>query len=92
MTRGMFTGTGGGVPPVSYERFRTGFTFTDIRRQLYDETKVRCAAGDYITVTRKRVLGRWGEIKRGMYEAYLEEMRDAAAAEIDDFVGSLTAA
>lgn len=50
-----------------YNNFRTGLTFTDIRRDLKREAKKKYERGQYMFITRATVLGRWREIKLKMY-------------------------
>ena len=52
---------------ISYDKFRTGLTFQDIRDLLKLEQDAKYAEGKYMFVTRKTVLGRWHEIKLRMY-------------------------
>jgi hypothetical protein len=59
---------------IKYRDFRTGMTFTDIRRELQGEQTAAKARDEYMFVTRKTVLGRWSYYKRSMYEAYLRSM------------------
>lgn len=54
---------------MKYRDFRTGMTFTDVRRELQGEQTAAAARGEYMFVTRKTVLGRWSHYKRTMYEA-----------------------
>lgn len=56
--------------PLAYADFRTGLTFLDVRQSLWvhsDNYK------DWRHVTRHTVLGKWHELKRKMYAAYLDE-------------------
>ncbi len=50
-----------------YDKFRTGYTFKEIRRMLSREQKERYKRGQYMFVTRATVLGRWHELKQKMY-------------------------
>jgi hypothetical protein len=53
---------------LSYDNFRTGFNFKDIRQMLWsysDDPK------DWPDVTRRTVLGKWREIKLQMYDQYI---------------------
>jgi hypothetical protein len=59
---------------IKYRDFRTGMTFTDIRRELQGEQTAAAARGEYMYVTRKTVLGRWCYYKRQMFEAYQRSM------------------
>ncbi len=52
-----------------YNSFRTGLTFTDIRRALKLEAKKKYERGQYMFITRATVLGRWHELKLKMYSA-----------------------
>lgn len=47
--------------PVTYEAFRTGLTFSDVYRMLWERRWKR----------RRTVLGKWREIKQDMYAEYL---------------------
>ncbi len=56
---------------MSYAQFRTGLTFTDVRRQLAQESDARVASGlPPLFVTRRTVIGRWREIKLAMWDYY----------------------
>lgn len=51
-----------------YAKFRTGLTFGDVRRMLaVEQRQTRDYTGDYMFVSRSTVLGRWHEIKQGMW-------------------------
>lgn len=54
--------------PPTYEEFRTGLTFKDVRRILADEQVAAAANGDRMYVRRNGVLGRFREIKLQMYD------------------------
>ena len=56
---------------ISYEDFRSGLTFADVREILKSEQDAAYAAGQYMFVSRRTVLGRWSQYKREAYEAYL---------------------
>lgn len=55
---------------TSYADFRSGLTFTDVRAELQSEQEAARARGDAMYVTRHTVLGRWGQHKRALWEAY----------------------
>lgn len=57
---------------LDYEDFKTGFTFKDIRLMLKQEADRKYKKGEYMFITRKTVLGRWHQIKKEMYNEYLE--------------------
>lgn len=59
---------------LSYSEFRTYLTFTEVRRILQREQKLKRKNFEYMFVTRKTVLGRWRQIKKHMYKAYLQEV------------------
>lgn len=56
---------------ISYENFRTGFTFKDVRQMLQNEANMKYENGIYTYITRATVLGRWHEMKQTMYNDYL---------------------
>jgi len=56
----------------SYNDFRTGLTFKDVRQILKHESKIKYNKGEYMFITRHTVLGRWHQIKKQMYEEYLD--------------------
>jgi len=55
---------------MDYDDFRTGYTFTEIRRMLALEQKRKRRGFEYMFVTRKTVLGRWHQLKQEMYQQY----------------------
>lgn len=57
---------------VEYKRFRTGFTFTEVRRQFWKNTPNR---EDWKRISRHTVLGRWREIKRTMWTDHIEQCK-----------------
>lgn len=52
----------------AYHKFRTGSTFADVREILQHEADARYHRGDYMFISRPTVLGRWREIKLGMFK------------------------
>ena len=57
-------------PRLSYEAFRTGLTFREVRRMLWvhsDDPR------DWKYKRRKTVLGLWRSIKLGLWDRYLAE-------------------
>lgn len=59
---------------LSYEEFRTGLTFYDVRWLLHswsDDKK------DWRHVTRHTVLGKWREIKKRMYAEYVKQYKES---------------
>lgn len=58
---------------VPYDRFRTGFTFAEVRTMLwsYSEDPRDWPRG----ISRHTVLGRWREIKLEMYDRYLQDLQ-----------------
>lgn len=52
---------------LAYQASRTGLTFGDVRRLLAIEQAQIRARGEYMYVTRATVLGRWRELKLGMF-------------------------
>ncbi len=56
----------------TYDTFRTGLTFNDIRQILKFEQRRKYEKGEYMFITRHTVLGRWREIKLRMYNEYLQ--------------------
>ena len=58
----------------SYSEFRTHLTFADVRRILQREQRLKRENFEYMFVTRKTVLGRWHQIKKTMYQSYLQEV------------------
>ena len=55
---------------ISYEDFRTGLTFADVRELLKYEQDQAYENGTYMFVSRSTVLGRWHQMKQQMYEQY----------------------
>lgn len=58
---------------IEYSDFRTGLSFTYVRRLLKIEADSKYKKGIYMFITRHTVLGRWHEIKQRMYSDYLSE-------------------
>ena len=56
--------------PVSYEEFHTGFDYMDIYNQMWTASEDQA---DWVHKGRHQVLGRWHQMKRELYEKYLEE-------------------
>lgn len=61
---------------MTYEKFRTGFTFRDIRLMLKREADIKYQNGEYMFITRHTVLGRWRQIKLEMYNTYYGDFED----------------
>ena len=59
-------------PEVTYEQFRTGLTFKDVRELLWHEQQAVKDTGNYMFVSRGTVLGRWHEIKKSMWHRFQE--------------------
>lgn len=60
--------------PVAYEDFPSGLTFADVAAMLDVEARNHFnATGERMFVTRHTILGRWMELKRRSYDAYLRE-------------------
>lgn len=55
---------------ISYDEFRTGLDFADVRAILKHEQDEAYANGQYMFVSRSTVLGRWFQIKQTMWAAY----------------------
>ena len=53
---------------INYDEFRTGLTFTEVRRMLMYEQRRAKEKGYYVFVTRRTVLGRWHQLKQQMYK------------------------
>ena len=51
----------------SYQQYRTGLTFREVRKNLSREQHQKYERGEYMFVTRATVLGRWHEIKLKMF-------------------------
>ena len=52
-----------------YRSFRTGLTYQQVREQLWQEScAARQAGRPFLTVRRSLVLGRWRELKLGMWK------------------------
>ncbi len=58
--------------PLSYEQFRLGMSFKDVRRELAAEAQAVAASGDMMFVTRRTVLGRMRQYKQAAYLHYLK--------------------
>jgi hypothetical protein len=54
--------------PTPYNEFRTGLTFTEVRRMLWLNSEDN---RNWKHVTRHTVLGKWHQIKLEMYHEYL---------------------
>ena len=52
-----------GLP--GYDRFRTGLTYADVKRMLWDESQDRA---DWRYKRRGTVLGHWHQLKKEMYD------------------------
>jgi len=50
--------------PIPYEKFRTGYTYSDIYHMIYNRKHKR----------RNGVLGFWRELKQKMYNEYLYQV------------------
>lgn len=61
--------------PMTYDDFRTGLTFREVREELKQEQREALGRGLYKFVTRRTVLGRWTQHKRSMYGDYSRWMR-----------------
>ena len=55
---------------LSYNEFRTGLTFKQVRQMLSIEQKRKRENFNYMFVTRATVLGRWHQLKLEMYRNY----------------------
>lgn len=55
---------------LTYEQFRTGLTFGEVRSWLWSPSP---DPRDWPRVTRHTVLGRWRQHKRELYDRYLAE-------------------
>jgi hypothetical protein len=55
---------------MTYNEFRTGLTFTEVRQMLKIESLRKKENGDKMFVTRATVLGRWHQIKQEMWKVY----------------------
>jgi hypothetical protein len=66
---------------LAYQKYRTGYTFAEVRRMLWvdNDDPSTWPKG----VTRRTVLGRWREIKRGMFDYDVQ-----SAGGIINFVGA----
>lgn len=93
--------------PLPYHRFRSGLDYGDVAEGLRAESwRVFEREGRRMFVTRHTILGRWHEIKRHSYLAYVQaeaeaeadrralaqEMADAAADMAAEYAASTTEA
>lgn len=61
---------------MTYDTYRTGLTFRDVRQMLRVEAQhVFEREGRRMFVTRRTVLGRWHQIKRESYAATKRELQ-----------------
>jgi hypothetical protein len=60
-----------GLP--GYDRFRTGLTYDDVKRMMWDESENRA---DWTYKRRGSVLGRWHQLKLEMYSRAVDEGMD----------------
>lgn len=68
---------------IPYEDFRTGLSFDQVRQILAAEARRKYEAGQYMFVSRSTVLGRWNELKRAMYQEYVNAYE--SGRELEDF-------
>lgn len=59
------------MTPLSYDRFRLGMTFRQVRDYLAHEQRQARESGLYMFVSRSTVLGRMAQYKREAYTHYL---------------------
>jgi hypothetical protein len=58
---------------MTYDEFRTGLTFGVVSAGLHAEAQQHFwATGERRFITRRTVLGRWHQIKRASWNAYLQ--------------------
>lgn len=60
---------------MTYDDFRSGLTFADVREILKSEQNQAYQRGQYMWVSRGTVLGRWRQYKLEMWEAYQRTRR-----------------
>lgn len=60
--------------PVSYEDFRTGLTFQDVRAMLWSPSEDRST---WRYKRRHTVLGLWHQLKQQLYARYLDDQEAA---------------
>jgi hypothetical protein len=65
---------------LCYKTFRTGLTFSEVRQQFW---KTDSDPKAWVNKRRHTVLGRWREIKLGMWGQHVEEC--GRALELTDF-------
>ena len=64
--------------PMPYSDFRCSIGFAEARAIVVAESKARYEReGQYIRVSRKRILGKWREIKLQEYRYYMAVMGEA---------------
>jgi len=56
-----------------YDRFRTGLTYADVKRMMWDESEDRA---DWKNKRRGSVLGRWHQLKLEMYNQAIDAGMD----------------
>jgi hypothetical protein len=59
---------------LTYKDFKTGLTFKEVRQILQIEADSKYEKGEYMFITRATVLGRWFQIKKQMYDMYLQNV------------------
>ena len=56
---------------MDYDDLRTGLTFSDVAAGLREEARqVYATEGRIMFLTRRTVLGRWRQIKLGLWDSY----------------------
>lgn len=77
---------------TEYKDFRTDLTFKEVRQILQIEADRKYEKGEYMFITRATVLGRWFQIKRQMYDMYLQNVayfqmvEDSKRKNMPDFI------
>ena len=61
---------------VSYQEFKSGYTFREIRENLKVEARRKHEInGEYMFITGHTVLGRWRELKLQLWDRFQEDIR-----------------
>jgi len=61
---------------ITYDEFKTGYTFKEIRRMLRAEADRKLKTdGTRMFITRHTVLGRWHQIKLELWKQFQKDIR-----------------
>ena len=57
---------------LTYDEFRCGVTFKQVRAELKEEQRLKYLRGEYMFISRRTVLGRMHQHKLALWEQYVE--------------------